>query len=150
MTEYLLIFLGIYSMCLFKFIAGPVLGTAAGFSIIEMVLVTVLGFMTTVVVLTYLGEFVKSQYKIIFKPKKRFTKTNKRIIRIRRKLSPLAIAFVAPFFFSPVGGTIIMNSLGIKRRKILTYMLFSSVFWATFFSSLIDQLLSIPAVRDYL
>jgi hypothetical protein len=149
MTEYFLIFFGIYTMCLFKFIAGPVLGAAAGYSVPEMVLVTVLGMMTTVVALTYLGGMLKIQYKNVFRPEKKyFTKSNRRIIRIRQKFQPLAIAFIAPLIFSPIGGTIIMNSLGIKKRKILTYMLFSSVFWAIFFSSCIDFLLAIPAIRS--
>jgi hypothetical protein len=149
MTEYILIFFGIYTMCMFKFIAGPVLGAAAGYSIPEMVLVTILGMMTTVVGLTYLGELLRVQYKNIFKPpKKYFTKSNRRIISIRKKFQPLAIAFIAPLIFSPIGGTIIMNSLGIKKRKILTYMLFSSIFWAIFFSSCIDLLLAIPAIRS--
>lgn len=59
MSEYLIKFAGIYFLCLFKFIAGPLLGAAAGYSLIEIILVTVLGMMTSVFLFTFLGEWFK-------------------------------------------------------------------------------------------
>lgn len=44
--------LAVYIICLFKFIGTPVLGTAAGYSVLETVSVTVLGLMSSVIVFT--------------------------------------------------------------------------------------------------
>ncbi|WP_185974408.1 hypothetical protein [Litoribacter populi] len=151
MIEYILTYLTIYFFCLFKFIAGPVLGTAAGFSIFEMVTVTVAGMMSSVVGFTYLGQRLRVRYQRIFNPQRKlFTKNNRRIVKVWRNFGAIGVAAITPLILTPIGGTIIMNSFGIKKKKIFIYMFASSILWATFFSSCLDLLLQIPVLRPYL
>ncbi len=138
-------FLGIYFLCWFKFIAGPVLGSAAGYGLFTTVSVTVLGMMTSVVIFSLAGQKFKNYLKIKFsKPRPRFTKKNRRIIRIWRKYGEIGIAFLTPLILTPIGGTLIMVSFGVKKSRILSLMFVSSFFWAIFFSLSIESILEIP------
>ncbi|WP_246535237.1 hypothetical protein [Litoribacter ruber] len=151
MIEYILTFLTIYSFCLFKFIAGPILGTAAGFSIVEIVFVTVLGMMSSVIGFTYIGQRLRIRYQQVFKPKRKiFTKNSRRVVKVWRNFGAIGVAAITPLVLTPIGGTIIMNSFGVKKEKIFTYMLVSSIFWALMFSSCIDLLLKIPVLQPFL
>lgn len=151
MIEYILKFLAIYIICLFKFIGGPVLGTAAGYSVFEIVLVTVLGLMSSVIVFTYIGTFLKAKYKLIFKPsRKLFTKRNRKIVRVWQNFGAIGVAAITPLVLSPIGGAIVMNAFGVKKQKIFTYMLCSGIIWAFLFAMTIDQLKKIPIISGFL
>ncbi len=146
--EAILTFLGIYFLCLFKFIAGPVLGSAAGYSVFETVLVTVAGMMTSVSVFAFLGDKIK-QYMALRakKPKQIFSKKNRNIVKIWGKYGVLGIAFLTPVILTPIGGTLIMVSFGVPKREIHIHMLWSAMLWAIVFSLTIDRLLSIPILQ---
>jgi len=149
MSEYLITFAGIYFLCLFKFIAGPLLGAAAGYSLLEIVLVTVSGMMTSVLLFTFLGEWIKKNWTIIIKKKpKRFSKKTRNIIKIWKKFGVWGIAFLTPVIFTPIGGTVILTSFGIGKRKILLTMFLSALFWSLLFGLSIDELLKIPFLRN--
>jgi len=119
MIEYIATFFGIYLLCLFKFIAGPVLGAASGYSVFEIELVTVSGMMTSVLAFTYLGDWIKNTWTIkIRKNPKRFTKRTRAIIKIWQKFGVYGIAALTPIFLTPIGGTIILSSFGIEAAYI--------------------------------
>lgn len=151
MIEYILTFFGIYIICLFKFIGGPVLGTAAGYSVAEIVLVTVLGLMSSVVAFTYIGTFIRAQYIIIFKPNTRlFTSRNRKIVKVWQKFGAIGVAAITPLLLSPIGGAIVMNAFGVKKKKIFLYMFCSGLIWALFFATTIDYLLTIRIISSFL
>lgn len=151
MIDYVATFLGIYLLCLFKFIAGPVLGAAAGFSVFEIEVVTVAGMMTSVVAFTYLGDWIKKTWTIkIRKNNRRFTSRTRNIIKIWQKFGVYGIAALTPIFLTPIGGTILLTSFGIPKRKILTSMFVSAVIWALFFAVSIKEILRIPFFNTYL
>ncbi|MDG1279502.1 MAG: hypothetical protein P8O16_19685 [Algoriphagus sp.] len=143
MIESILKLLGIYFLSWFKFIAGPVLGTAAGYSVIQTILVTVSGMMSSVVVFTFIGARFKKFIEIRF-PKPKFSKKNRNIVKIWKKYGEMGIAAITPLLLTPIGGTLIMVSFGVKKRRIFIQMLISSILWATFFSLTIDSILKIP------
>lgn len=144
MIEYLAAFFGIYLLCLFKFIAGPVLGTAAGFSVLEIELVSVSGMMTSVIAFTYLGDWIKNTWTIkIRKNPRKFTKKTRNIIRLWQKFGVYGIAALTPILLTPIGGTIILSSFGIDKYKIITVMLISGLFWAFVFALSIRHILAI-------
>lgn len=149
MIEYFLKFGAIYFACLFKFVAGPVLGAAAGYSIFEIVLVTVGGMMSSVLFVTYLGNWFKSHWKLTVS-KKRFTKRKRRIVQIWRKFGIIGIAFCTPLFLTPIGGTIIMVAFNVKKEKILFSMLVSGLIWAVLMGLSIDWVLSFPLSQKLL
>lgn len=150
MTENILTLLGIYFISGFKFFAGPILGSAAGYSVIENILVTISGMMTSVVIFTLIGSKIKNlfQSNIQRKPKQIFSKNNRRIVLLWRKYGEIGIAFFTPILFSPIGGTLIMVSFGVKKKHIYMHMLWSACLWAVVISLSIDKILAVPFVRN--
>ena len=149
MSEYLIKFAGIYFLCLFKFIAGPLLGAAAGYSLIEIIRVTVLGMMTSVFLFTFLGEWFKKNWTIIIKKKsKKFSKRTRNTIKVWKKFGVWGIAFLTPLILTPIGGTVVLTSFGVAKKKILFSMFISALFWAFVFGLSIEELLKIPLLRD--
>ena len=149
MSEYLVTFLGIYFLCLFKFIAGPLLGSAAGFGLWEIVAVTVSGMMTSVVLFSFLGEWFRKNWGLIRrKNPKRFSKKTRNIIQVWHRFGIWGIAFLTPVVLTPIGGTVVLTSFGITKRKILFSMLMSSLFWAITFGLSIERLLEIPFLKN--
>lgn len=145
MIEYLVKFLGIYFLCLFKFVSGPLLGTAAGYGIFEISLVTVSGMMTSVVGFTFLGDWIKKNWAITVRKKQRkFTKRTRTIIKIWKKFGVWGIALLTPVLFTPIGGTIILTSFGIVKKKIIFSMLVSAIIWAIAMGIFARQLFKLP------
>jgi len=151
MSESLITFLGIYFLSLFKFIAGPVLGYAAGYGVLESILVTVAGMMTSVLLFTLIGSKFKNYLKLRFNKKKPiFSKKNRSLVKIWKKYGEVGIAVITPLILTPIGGTLIMVSFGAKKRHIYINMLLSGIFWATLFCLTIDQILNIPFFHNLL
>ena len=151
MAEYIVTFLGIYIMALFKFISGPVLGYWAGYSLLEIMLVTVSGMMSSVFIFTFLGQWLKSQWDKRIKSKRVvFSKRNRRIVKIWQKSGAAGVAFLTPLLLSPIGGTLVMTAFGVDRRTIISYMLMSSIWWSFAFGLTIEKLLSIPFLKHFL
>jgi len=139
-------FLSIVLLTMLKFIAGPTLGYASGFSLFMTILMTVTGMMCSVVLFTFLGKLLKEKVlDRIFVRRKKFTSRNRRFIRVWKKFGLTGVAFLTPIIFTPIGGTLLLTSFGSPRRKILLSMLLSAIFWAVVFSTVIhffgDQVL---------
>jgi uncharacterized membrane protein len=126
-----LTYVTIYVLCMFKIIFGPTMGYAAGLHPLETVALTVAGMMTTVIIFSFLGERIKKNFlSKYFKPKKVFTKRNRRFVKIWRKYGEIGIAFLTPILLSPPGGTLIAIALGGTPKKTVFYMFIWSVFWS--------------------
>lgn len=151
MSESLITFIGIYFLTYFKFIAGPVLGHAAGYTVIETILVTITGMMSSVIFFTLIGTKFRKILALRFTRKKTvFTKKNRTIVHLWGKYGEIGIAFITPLLLTPIGGTLILVSFGTKKRKIYSHMLWSATFWAIFFSLTIDQLLKFSFLKSLL
>ena len=128
MTEYILTFFSIYFLTLFKFIAGPVLGHAAGYSLLEIMIVTVLGMMSSVLLFTYLGEWIKKVWGMRMRKKKLiFSRKSRRLVTVWQKFGPAGVAFLTPLLLTPIGGTVVLTTFGVKKNKIISYMLISGI-----------------------
>lgn len=126
-------YLSVYVASIFKFIGGPLLGPHEGLSIIETSLCTILGMMTAVVVITYVGKNLRDaliRRKIRRGKYKVFSRRKRRIVSVFKKFGITGIAFLTPLILTPIGGTVIAVSLGVNRYKIITYMFVSALFWA--------------------
>jgi len=138
MLEELLKILTVYLLTMLKFIAGPTLGYASGFSIWGTLAVTVAGTMTSVLLFTFLGKILKKKViDRIFKRKKLFSKRNRRFVTIWKKYGIIGVTFLTPLLFTPIGGTLLLTSFGSPKNKIVFWMLIWAVFWAGFFSVII-------------
>lgn len=139
----------IYVLCMFKIIFGPTMGYAAGLSPLLTVLITVAGMMTTVLIFTFFGKIIREKILGRFiKPKKVFTKKNRRFVKIWRKYGELGVAFLTPILLSPPGGSIIAMALGGSRKKTIGYMFLWSVVWSTVITYTFYY--SGDALRDFL
>lgn len=61
---------------------------------------------------------------------KRFTKRTRMAIRIWKRSGLAGIAFLTPLILTPIGGTILALSFGVKRGQVVLYMLVSALVWA--------------------
>ncbi len=131
---------------MFKFIAGPALGAVYGFSFIEKFIITVLGMMTSVIVVSFVGQKLRVWAQRKFPPKKkrkRFTKKNRRIVYLWRNYGEFGVSFFTPLIFSPVIGTLLVMVLGGKRKKVIVYMFISAVFWSLTITSLSEMFVNV-------
>ncbi|MFC5538449.1 small multi-drug export protein [Rhodocytophaga aerolata] len=134
-------YLAVYLISMIKFIGGPLSGVASGLTWVETFIFTVLGMMTTVVVLTLLGENARKRFlHRLRKKKKLFTPKNRRMVRMWRKYGLKGVAFLTPVFFSPIIGTVMAISFGEPAKRIFFYMLGSALFWGVIFSLFINEL----------
>lgn len=133
-------YLIVYSLSGFKIIFGPTLGVAYGFSIVETALLSLGGMMTTVYVLSYFGNNIRSFTRRIFNRKnkpKNFTPKRRKFVRIWKKWGVPGIAFLTPLFLSPIGGAFLVNAFGGKRRDIFKWMWIFGGIWSIILTLLV-------------
>jgi hypothetical protein len=136
--KYIIVFL----ISMFKFIGGPAFGAAYDLNVPVTALMTVLGMMTTVIIISFFGIRLRFWIQRKFaRQRKVFTKQNRRIVKVWRGYGEFGVAFFTPIFFSPVLGTLIVTTLGAKRPRVILYMFVSAVFWALLIALLSDFLL---------
>lgn len=138
MYEEILKLLFIYLLTMFKFIAGPSLGYAAGYNYLTTVAITVAGMMSSVLLFTFLGKLLRE--KIInryFSNRKIFSRKSRRFVKIWHTYGEIGVAVLTPLLLTPIGGTIMLTSTGTKKKRIIIYMLLSGGFWALVISAII-------------
>ena len=134
-VKYVPVFLG----SMFKFILGPINGLAMGLSLIETIILTILGMMTSVVILINAGHSIKKWWYKTFprkKPRKKFTKKNRNFIKIWQKYGVIGVSILTPVLFSPVGGPLLISYFGAPRRKVIFFMTLSAIFWSIVVNSI--------------
>lgn len=120
------------------------MGMAFGLTFWETVALTTIGMMTSVVIISTFGPGFRNWIDKIFRRnRKLFTKRNRRFVTFWKKYGLFGVSFLTPVVFSPVLGALLVNAFGGSKKKIITYMLMSAIFWAfllTKFSYLIPQI----------
>ena len=144
MLSELMKYIIVYLISMFKFIGGPAFGSAYDLNLAGTATMSVLGMMTSVTIISFFGLKLRTwiQKKYSFK-RKVFTRRNRRIVKIWRGYGEFGVSFFTPILFSPVIGTLLVVTLGGKRKRVFTYMLISAVFWAFIVTSLSDLLFDI-------
>jgi len=133
----------VYLTSMVKFIAGPTIGAAIGLSFMETFILTVMGMMTTVVIVSFFGAKMKIWYQTRFgKNRKLFTKRNRRFVYIWRTYGILGISFLTPLIFSPPIGALLITSVDDSRKKMFLYMFASAVFWGIAYSKFLHILVN--------
>ena len=144
MLSELMKYIIVYLISMFKFIGGPAFGAAYDLNIFVTSAMTILGMMTTVVIISFFGIRLRTWLQKKYKYSRRvFTKRNRRIVKIWRGYGEFGVSFFTPIFFSPIIGTLLVTTLGGKRKRIITFMLISAVFWALAIASLSDLLIDV-------
>lgn len=126
----LLKYLPVYFGSMVKFIIGPTLGPTLGLGIVETVILTVLGMMTSVAIFAPFGKLIRRKLLFRYSSGKKFTRRNRKFVKISRSFGLFGVTFLTPVVFSPILGTILSTFLGGKTSKILAFMFISSVFWS--------------------
>ena len=128
----------IYLLCTLKVVFGPTLGYAAGLHFITTVVTTIAGMMTSVIVFTYFGDWLRLQIKIRWlKNQKTFTPRSRRVVMVWKKFGLAGIAALTSLGLTPIGGTILAVSLGAPKEKIILYMFVSASIFSVVLSGLI-------------
>lgn len=104
-----------------KFILGPALGLGLKLHFLPTMIATVAGMMTTVIILSYFGQWLLARMTW-YKPPADGS-------RWQRYGLP-GIAFFTPLILTPIGGTLLALGTGSSKERIILYMLFSAIFWS--------------------
>ena len=148
MLEELLRYLGIYLLACLKSIFPPILGPAAGMTKLEIIVITVAGLMTSVTLFTFVGEKIKKHIIPVFvKNPKKFSPGSRKMVRIWKKYGIIGTCFLTPLVLSPVGGSLLVASVGAPRRQVFLYMFVFGVFWAVVWTYSVDFLLEIGLLK---
>lgn len=112
-----------------KFIFGPFAGKAAGLHLLTTMIGTTVGMMVSVIAFTYFGEFLRAKILRYFGKKNERLSERERSNFIKR-YGLLGISVLTPIILTPIGGTILAVSITPNKKKILLFMLVSSLFWS--------------------
>jgi len=138
MWEEVLKISGVYFSSMFKFFFGPITGYASGLNLFTTILATVAGSMTTVLLLTFFGDWIREKILNRFtKKKKKFSSRNRKVITFWRKYGLIGVAVLMPMVFTPPGATLLAVSFGTPKDKLIFSMFLSSAFWAVVISVVI-------------
>lgn len=124
-------YLGMFGFSMIKFLFAPFSGPHLGLNFLETYLSAVSGAIVCAVIFYFSSEFFmmrahKKRKELIrksletgvpLKAKKKFTRTNKLIVRIKHRLGIVGIAFYAPLFLSiPIGSIITAKFYGKEKK----------------------------------
>jgi hypothetical protein len=140
-----------------KFLLAPFEAERQGFNFMQSFTITTLGGVLGVLVFYYAGSLIaawwnhiKALIKSIFirrpaevierQPKRHFTRTNKMIVKIKRRFGLAGIAFVTPCIISIPVGTLVAVAFYRKRKPILLYLFVSLLLWSIVLNYTAQQL----------
>ncbi|MFA9210250.1 MAG: hypothetical protein ACEQR5_00365 [Moraxellaceae bacterium] len=135
-------FFGIFSLAMVKFMFAPFGGPTLGLSALETYAAAVSGAIVCAVFFYFASEyFLKLAVKkhkaklqaaqlsgIPMKTKKKFTRMNKFIVRIKHRLGIVGLSFFAPFFLGIPLGTIIAAKFFGHQKKTFPLILAGILF----------------------
>ncbi len=131
MLETLAKYLSVYLTSTVKFVFGPIWGMLNDLSVLESAIFSILGMMTTVLVIMFFGEPIRNWVNKRFRTNRRlFTRRSRQMVRVWNRYGLIGVAFLTPVLLSPIGGAMIALSFGGSRKRVLQYMFVSAVFWA--------------------
>src|ERR1700756_4039647 len=117
-------------------LVGVPMATAFKFSFLKTLLVCGSGGICGSFVFCYLSEEVLVFWNWLMnkfypnrKKKKRFTRTNRILVRIKKYFGIIGIAFISPAFLSIPLGSFVAIEFFRERHKTVLYMSISAVLW---------------------
>lgn len=138
----------------FKFQLAFPLAKTGGLSFWETILATITGGTAGVFFFVFLSEKLVLLFRKLKgnnplnpeksdkKPRRKFSKINRFLVKFSRKFGLLGIAFITPSILSIPLGTFISSRLNDKfvrnKPRLIIYLLLSVVFWSFAFSGLIE------------
>jgi uncharacterized membrane protein len=124
-----------------KFVAGPLTGFGLGLTMIETILCTWVGMMTTVTIMLTIGRFLVQQIsKIRVQKPKLFSGRARYAVRVWQRFGIKGIAVMTPILFTPIGGSLLALSFKVPTTRVLFFMAISGIFWSVVFTVMFYQL----------
>jgi uncharacterized membrane protein len=129
-----------------KFVAGPLAGFGLGLSMVETIVCTWVGMMTTVTIMLTVGRFLVQQIsRLRVQKPKLFSGRARYAVRVWQRFGIIGIAVMTPLLFTPIGGSLLALSFKVPTARVLFFMAVSGIFWAIVFTVMMYQL---TFVRD--
>jgi uncharacterized membrane protein len=124
-----------------KFVAGPLTGFGLGLSMIETILCTWVGMMSTVMIMLTMGRFLVQQIsRLRVQKPKLFSGRARYAVRVWQSFGIKGIAVMTPLLFTPIGGSLLALSFKVPTPRVLVFMAISGFFWAVVFTVMFYQL----------
>ncbi|MBC7749645.1 MAG: small multi-drug export protein [Methylotenera sp.] len=142
----------VVALSMVKFFFAPFLGSKLGLHYINTFWACVLGMNLSVILFSFFGDKIKMFIISIFyrNQKKKFTAGNRRLVTIWNKYGMVGIAFLTPPLLTPPVGTLVASGFGEPRKKIVLYMLISSVLWGIIVCYIAYALKEVPFLKGIL
>ena len=137
-------YLSVFLTAMVKFALAPPLAYGVQTGFLGAFLLTLSGFMTTILIMSFFGEKIRiwhqnrQKAKYPNKVKKIFSRQKRFLVRVWRRTGIWGVAFLTPILLSPLGGSGIAVALGVPKEKIILAMLVSGIFWGLVFCSFLE------------
>ncbi|PIQ47140.1 MAG: hypothetical protein COW03_16775 [Cytophagales bacterium CG12_big_fil_rev_8_21_14_0_65_40_12] len=149
MLEKILTYIGIYLLACLKSILPPLLGPGVGMSPVEIIVITMAGLMTSVVLFSFLGEKIKKDVLPLFiKKQVKFSPRSRRMVRIWAKYGVIGTCFLTPLILSPIGGSLLVSTVGAPRKQVFFYMFIFGLFWSVLWTFSVDWLINLGLINS--
>lgn len=153
MTEELAKIVSIYLLTTLKVVFGPVFSYVAGLPMLVAIAITISGMMTSVVLFTFFGSWLREKILNRFskKDKKTFTPKKRKLVTLWKKYGLTGVAILTPLLLTPIGGTLVAVSFGSPKQKIILYMLISASVFAVAMCYAVYEFgdFVLPILQDY-
>lgn len=125
----------IFLLSTVKFMFAPGVAAAAGFSVIQTVIIHSLGGMTGITVFYYFGRFIVTKVESFRtpyskKPKKVFTRKNKGIIKLKGKFGLIGLVILTPSFLSIPIGSVVAAKFFYHNKWTYPMLMVSTFIWS--------------------
>ncbi len=145
--QYLLQLLSIFLTSATKFLLSPSVAYYFGLSMMQSFILTTAGGLTGILAFAFLGEvlrkywrafvclfivpFSKKSYKeLVNQPSKRFSRSRRMIVNVRKKFGLFGLAVVTPAIISIPVGTVIAMHMYSKKGKVILSLCISLLVWS--------------------
>ncbi len=130
-------------------LVGVPSGFAAGFGMFEVILYTAIGGTVGVFFFMYFANTVKKAYLWYLKKRgikaRKFTKTNRFVVRIKQRFGLYGLAFITPPIISVPIGAIIVATIYKNKTRAFAFLVGGVLFWSVIGSCIVGPIAKLIA-----
>lgn len=135
MGEEIATLIGVFLLSAIKFgIGGVPAAVFAKYTLFKSLAVTISGGVFGTFFFAFFSEWVNKKLALLSsknkKPKKKFTYTNKTVVRVKKYFGLVGISIITPLFLSIPLGVFLAIRYYKDKQKVISYMIVSIIFWA--------------------
>ena len=123
---------GLLVLSAIKFFLAPSTVVLSGYSFWESIAITCVGGFMGFFVFFYFGKIIQGFFRRVFKlkAKKKFSKRNRMIVKIKRSYGLWGLAFLSPCLFSIPIGSVLASIYYGKHKLVVPIFMLMIVFWS--------------------